>query len=291
LTVRLSFDLGHGAIPILGNEEQIGQVVANLCINARDALPNQTGDIAVSLTTVFPGAPDYHRTFLIGALSPDKRYARLDVRDSGVGIAPENLSRIFEPFFTTKERGRGTGLGLAIVHGIVMSHEGACAVESERGKGSCFSVYLPISDRPAIARSAPRNNTDVRGRERILLVDDEIDITDMLSIGLERLGYEVAAVNEPQEALAVFAEDPTAWDVVVTDYLMPGMSGLELAEKLKALRSDVVVVVCTGLDDGVVGQSAKKLDIEGFFPKPVAPETIAAHIRDLRSFHRGAQRN
>ena len=291
LTVRLSFDLGHGAIPIFGNEEQIGQVVTNLCINARDALPNQTGDIAVSLTTVFPGAPDYHRSFLIGSLSQDKRYARLDVRDSGVGIAPEHLARIFEPFFTTKERGRGTGLGLAIVHGIVVSHEGACAVESERGKGSRFSVYLPISDRLEIARPIARKQVDVHGRERILLVDDEIDITDMLSIGLERLGYEVAAVNDPQEALAVFSEDPQAWDAVITDHLMPGMSGLDLAEKLKDIRADVIIVICTGLNDGVVGPTAQKLGIEGFFPKPVSPETIAAHIRGLRPHDRGGQRS
>jgi signal transduction histidine kinase/ActR/RegA family two-component response regulator len=287
LSVRLSFDLGHGPVMVLGNEDQIGQIVANLCINARDALPDRSGDISVQLANVFPGAPDYRRTFLVGTLNPNRRYARIDVRDSGAGIAPEHLSRIFEPFFTTKERGHGTGLGLAIVHGIIVSYEGACAVESALGQGTCFSIYLPVIERPALSQPIETKAEDARGRERILVIDDEVDITDVLSIGLERLGYEVGALNDSLEAFDAFTEDPNAWDVVVTDHSMPGLTGLEIAEKIKALRPDVAVILCTGLDDGVLRPAAQKAGIDGFLVKPTTPERIAGLVRGLRrSGHR-----
>jgi CheY-like chemotaxis protein len=274
-------------VNVLGNAEQISQVVSNLCINARDAMGDRGGDIDVTLSVISPGAPDYGWTLLLGSLDPSRRYARIQVCDAGTGMPPELLPRIFEPFFTTKERGRGTGLGLAIVHGIVVSHEGACAVDSAAGRGTTFSVYLPISVESAASMSAPKSDATARGGERILVVDDEVDITDMLAIGLERLGYEVAAVNSSLEALEVFAEDPSAWDVVITDHLMPDLHGFDLAQRIKAIRADATVIVCTGLDDGVVAAAAHKAGI-GFLPKPASAATIASYIRALRAARTGA---
>jgi PAS domain S-box-containing protein len=280
-TTRLVVEPGAAPLVVQGNEAQLQQVLVNLCLNAHDALGGEPGEIRVMLAPLRPGAADYRRPLIVGQLDARQRYARLDVIDTGSGIAAESLPRIFEPFFTTKERGRGTGLGLAVVHGIITSYDGACGVDSRPAQGARFSVYLPLVERVASPQATGGDLRDLRGRERVLVVDDEVDITDMLSVGLERLGYEVAALNDPTVALAVVGEEPRAWDAVITDQLMPGMQGLVLAEKLKALRPDLIVILCTGLDDGVVSRSATLQGVDAFFAKPVEPDQLAAAIRDL----------
>jgi PAS domain S-box-containing protein len=278
-TRRLVFEPGDKPLVVEGNEAELGQLIVNLCLNAHDAMGADPGEITVSLAKIQPGHADFRRTLLVGELVAARTYARLDVTDVGAGIPSDNLPRIFEPFFTTKERGRGTGLGLAVVHGIITSYSAACAVTSRPGHGTRFSVYLPLSKKsvatPDIA--APR---DLRGRERILVVDDEVDITDMLSIGLERMGYEVAAMNDPTETIELVAEDPSLWHAVIIDHLMPGMQGAILAAKLKSLRPELVVILCTGLDDGAVRRQAGAA-IDAFFVKPVEPEQLAAAIREM----------
>src|SRR5262249_28033564 len=155
------------------------------------------------------------------------------IADTAGGIPSAILDRIFEPFFTTKGRQRGTGLGLAVVHGVIESHGGACHVASRQGEGTTFSVYLPLRSSPVIETpSRQRSPLELHGNERVLIVDDEPDIVDMLSTGLERLGYDAVGVTDPLEALAAFQEDSTAWDVVVTDEVMAPMRGLELIRKL-----------------------------------------------------------
>jgi PAS domain S-box-containing protein len=282
-TTRLAINPGELPLVVVANETQLSQVMVNLCLNAHDAMAGRPGQITVELSRVRPGEADYRRMLLVGQLDPARAYARLDVADTGGGISAENLPRVFEPFFTTKERGHGTGLGLAVVHGVVTTYEGGCAVDSSPGSGTRFSVYFPLAEMRASRARDETPAADLRGSERVLIVDDEIDITDMLSIGLERLGYEVAALNDPAEALDAVREAPTAWDVIVTDQLMPGMQGLTLARELKSLRADLMVILCTGLDDGVVGQAAKAQGIDAFFVKPVGPEQVAAAIRGLAS--------
>jgi PAS domain S-box-containing protein len=281
-TTRLAVEAGEAPLRVQGNATQLGQIVVNLCLNGHDALGGQPGEIDIRLSHVDRGG-ERGTPLLLGRLAEDLAYARLDVRDTGCGIAPESLPRIFEPFFTTKERGRGTGLGLAVVHGIIHSCDGACAVVSEAGRGTCFSVYLPLAEQTADELPQHREPRELRGRERVLIVDDEIDITDMLSIGLERLGYEVAALNDPAEALEVVAEEPRLWDVVVTDHLMPNITGLEFGAKLKALRANVIVILSSGLDDGRIAQKARQHGLDAFFPKPVEPEQIAAAIREIKA--------
>jgi PAS domain S-box-containing protein len=280
-TTRLTVAAAGPPVMVEGNEAQLQQVVVNLCLNAHDALGGEPGQVRVSLSRLKPGADVHGKPMHVGVLDPGRAYARLEVSDSGSGIPAEHMARIFEPFFTTKERGRGTGLGLAVVHGIVGSYDGACNVESRIGQGTRFSVFLPLAEQVAATLPDREGERDLRGSERVLIVDDEVDITDVLSIGLERLGYEVAAVNDAAEALAVFSEEPAVWDAVVTDQLMPGMKGLVLAEKLKSLRSDIVVILCTGLDDGIVDRAARAQGADAFFAKPVEPEQIAATIRNL----------
>jgi PAS domain S-box-containing protein len=281
-TTRLTLAPCETRLLVRGNETQLGQIVVNLCINAHDALGGRPGEIDIGLSLVDQAAPERRRRMTLGRLVDGRCYARLDIRDTGSGIPGENLERIFEPFFTTKERGRGTGLGLAVVHGVVHSYEGACHIASKPGRGTCFSVYLPLAEAALDEVPTPHKHANLRGRERVLVVDDEIDITDMLSIGLERLGYEVAALDDPAEAVEVVAEAPELWDVVVTDHLMPNLNGLELSSRLKELRDDLIVILCTGLNDGVIGERARLRGVDAFFPKPVEPEQIAAAICRLK---------
>jgi two-component system cell cycle sensor histidine kinase/response regulator CckA len=295
-STRLHVDITDEKLLVLGNEAQLGQVAANLCINANDALAGEPGSISVALATVRRGDADYalvndeatsaavssaSHHVVAGRLDEDRDYARITVGDTAGGIVPALLPRIFEPFFTTKERGRGTGLGLAAVHGIVMSYEGAYRVESRPGSGTDFSIYLPLAGADRIAAVAMEIvPPDIRGRERILIVDDERDVVDMMSIGLERLGYEVASADNPADALEAFADDPTAWDLVVSDQTMPGMTGLSLIAELKSLRPDIEVILCTGFSDGTIERSARELGVDCLL-KPVEPHRLAARIRVL----------
>jgi PAS domain S-box-containing protein len=274
----LTLEPGVEPLPVLANPGQIGQVILNLCVNARDAM-DDGGAITVDVTRIAPGDPELAREPAVGRFDPARFYARLTVVDDGPGIAPALMPRIFEPFFTTKSRRLGSGLGLAIVQGIVNSHDGACVIDSVLGTGTRVAVYFPLDDTAPAPQLAAPSDAALRGRERLLIVDDEIDTTDVLSIGLDRLGYEVAAVNTPQEAIEAFTEAPQHWDVVVTDNVMAGCSGISLAGELIAIRPDVPIILCTGFDDGTVAREARNLGIRAVMAKPVEPAQLAAAIR------------
>jgi len=281
------------------NAAQVTQILVNLCLNANDALEGEPGHITVTLSRVEPAdvaiasegllaeAPDFARA-VIGAVRPGDAYARIAVADTGVGMSSEVLKHIFAPFFTTKHRGRGTGLGLSVVHGIVMAYEGVLVVTSRPGAGSAFEVYLPLCDaRPAV--SAPATPVSaLRGRERVLIVDDEPMITDVLTTGLDRLGYETVAINNARELAEFFAEAPTSWDVVISDQVMPEMKGLALCKALKKIRPSLRFILCTGFSEGLTEEEARSAGADAFFLKPVLPEEIAAAIR--RFFNRDAAR-
>ena len=278
------------------NAAQINQILFNLCLNANDALQGEPGRIAVRLARISAGNADLlllgksaavgntnadAGRVVAGTLRPDRAYARITVADSGSGMAAEVLKRIFDPFFTTKGRGRGTGLGLSVVHGIVMAYEGALHVTSRPGAGSVFNVYLPLVDVAAEAIPASRPVGRLGGRERVLVVDDEVVMTDVLTMALDRLGYEAVALNDPEEAVRTFAEDPAAWDVVISDQVMPGMKGLTLLERLKAIRPSLRFILCTGFSDGATEEDARAAGVDAFLLKPASPEDIASAIRRL----------
>jgi PAS domain S-box-containing protein len=278
------------------NAAQISQLLVNLCINANDALAGNPGSIAIDVSRATPGELEHtllrieqgtqeaermlaEGCIVIGALKTDRAYARLTIADTGTGIAPDVLKHIFEPFYTTKDRGRGTVLGLAVVHGIVTSYEGACIVSSRPGRGSDFAVYLPLVGAAPTVDTATRS--DMRGTERILVVDDEPDVSDVLTTGLDRLGYEAVGVNGPEQALEAFAEDPAAWDLVVSDQVMPGMKGVTLFERLKAIRPTLRFILCTGFGDNAAEAAAFSAGVDAFLLKPVSPERLAVTIRRL----------
>jgi PAS domain S-box-containing protein len=274
------------------NPTQISQVVVNLCVNASDSLLGQPGRVTVGITRVRPGDSDFAAfargggqagdgIVVTGRLDPCRGYARITVADTGSGMAPDVLPRIFDPFFTTKQRGRGTGLGLARVHGIVAEYGGACVVESKPGHGTIFRIYLPLVAHPAIPAVAGDEARGLAGEERLLVVDDETFLTEMLQIGFGRLGYRVTTVNDPSEALRLFETDPSAFDAVISDQVMPKMTGLALLQRLKAIRPAVPFILCTGFSDGASEDTALAAGAGALFIKPVSPEQIAAKLREL----------
>ena len=239
---------------VLADPSHIHQILVNLCQNAALAMMDRGGDLEVGLGPVEVDA-------FMAVRNPDLKpgpYVRLTVSDTGCGMGSEILDRIFEPFFTTREQSKGSGLGLAVVHGIVKSYDGAIAVQSQPGKGSVFNIYLHRLDGAAAAAGVEPPVQAVGGRERILLVEDEETQRTSLARGLEHLGYKITAAADGRSALAKFRKDPRAFDLVVTDQIMPRMSGLELASELAKIRPDIPVILCTGfsekVDDGTVGR-------------------------------------
>ena len=186
--------------------------------------------------------------------------------------------RIFDPFFTTKGLGVGTGMGLAVVHGIVQSHNGFISVQSEPGKGSTFSILFPEA-RGKIVSDVEPEVAPIGGEERILFVDDEIPVVEMTTSILKRMGYEVISFIDSQDALDAFANAPDDFDLVITDQTMPRITGVELSERLKAIRPDIPVLLCTGYSHVVSSEQAKAQGIDGYVMKPLDRRELAEAIR------------
>jgi len=205
-------------------------------------------------------------------------YLALKVRDTGPGMQPGVVERIFDPFFTTKAHGEGTGLGLSVVHGIVKSHGGSIRVESELEKGSVFHIYLPkIEKREALA---VKEELPVKGgKECILFVDDEDLNVELNSERLTRLGYEVVATTSSLEALEIFKNDPRRFHLVITDYTMPNLTGVELARKLLKVRDDIPIILCTGYNDSISPDRARRAGIREFLLKPQSTRGLDTAIR------------
>lgn len=276
------------------NQAQTIQLVTNLCLNARDALGAQGGEIIVSLGRATPDDPlmarirtllnaDHSRLVLRpgcavwGKPDPALSYFRLSVRDTGPGISDELMESMFDPFFTTKQRGRGTGLGLAFVLGAVREQNGMGIVESVPGEGATFTIFLPQADTAAHAAAGDA----LPGRERVMIVDDETDITDALNLSLSKLGYDVLAVNTAQDAIAVLEADPAAWDIVASDLTMPGLNGMDLFRKLQALKSPARFILCSGYFDGEVEKEATAAGVDALIEKPVSAVALTGVIRQL----------
>ena len=240
--VEIETRFAPDAPEVLADATQIHQVVMNLGTNAAHAMGQAGGRLTVRLDpiTVEPGA---------AAVPPELRpgrYVVLSVSDTGCGMDAATCERIFEPFFTTKPVGEGTGLGLSVVHGIVKSHDGAIAVDSQPGAGTTFHLYFPAADHRATPRAAPKA-PDVRGQgEHVLYVDDEEALVYMTSRLLERAGYRVTGFTDARRALEEFRASSAAFDAVVTDLAMPGLSGLALAAEIRQSRPDVPLVFTSG---------------------------------------------
>jgi PAS domain S-box-containing protein len=229
---------------VLADATQIHQILMNLCTNAWHALKGQAGHIAVDLAPVTL-TQTLHS---LGMTLPPGRYACLSVGDTGCGIDPDMVARIFEPFFTTKPVGQGTGLGLSLVHGIVRGHEGAIVVDSYPGRGTTVCMYFPAAEVRAYASEPVEASPgEMQGRIRHLLyLDDEAMLVELVRAWFEPRGYRVTGCTLAAEALDAVRADPDGFDVVVTDYNMPGMSGLEVASALAHIRANLPVVLVSG---------------------------------------------
>jgi CheY-like chemotaxis protein len=261
---------------IMGNPTQLHQIFMNLCTNAAQAMEKKGGILEVDLRDV---QLDENFTQQYPDLEPG-RYIKISVSDEGAGIPPASQDSIFEPYYTTKAPGEGTGMGLAIVHGIVKSYGGEITMESKVGKGTVFTIYLPVIK--ARSESHPyEKDTPFFGNERVLFVDDEDPIARMGSRILEQLGYSVTTRTSSLEALELFRAKPDDFDLVITDMTMPNMSGDKLATQLMAIRPDIPVILCTGYSKNISDDSAAKLGIKAVVYKPVARVDLAKIVRKI----------
>lgn len=254
--------------PVWADATAIQQIVMNLCLNARDAMP-LGGVLEVRVGPATAGHD--------GA----GRFAEIAVRDTGTGMDEATKARIFEPFFTTKDVGKGSGLGLATVYGLVQQCGGSIEVESEPGRGSTFRVSLPLSDAEAAVTRTVAETGAVGGRgERILLVEDEPLVRRLLEQLLVRAGYEVTAAADPSEALAR-VQRPQPIDLVVTDVVMSQMTGPELMQRITALRGPIATVFMSGHTDDETVTSGRLRREQRFMSKPFAPTALLSLVREL----------
>lgn len=261
---------------VMADPTQIHQLMMNLGTNAGYAMGEAGGTLTVTLEQVV-----LDETFCCQQvdLHPGA-YLKLSVTDTGNGIAPEHLSKIFDPFFTTKPKGEGTGMGLAVVHGIVTALKGTISVDSKADQGSRFDVYLPAMEGHARVQMTPVAALPV-GKERILFVDDEVFQTDMLKQMLGLLGYQVTAYNQSPEALAHFKSDPQAYDLVISDVIMPKLTGDEMAKQMLALRPDIPIILATGYSKKMTEAKSKEIGVKAFALKPLVMEELANLIRQV----------
>jgi two-component system cell cycle sensor histidine kinase/response regulator CckA len=273
--VTLDVDLYPEPLWIEGDASMITQVAMNLCVNARDAMP-EGGRLTIATRPVVldPAATERHRAARPGP------YIWLRVSDTGCGMEPAIMERIFEPFFTTKAPGKGSGIGLATVDGIVTTHGGFVEAESQPGKGSTFSVYLPRVEYPN-ATEEHRDATSLRGgNERILVVEDEPYVRRSLTLCLRQLGYGVTeAVNGP-EALKIWERERGNFDLLFTDMVMPGgLSGLDLCSRLRERKAGLKAVVSSGYSAEMVDDKKAIGRNITYLLKPYSVNTLAATVR------------
>ncbi|ABL00744.1 PAS/PAC sensor hybrid histidine kinase [Pelobacter propionicus DSM 2379] len=270
-TIELKLRIETESDIIIADSSQLHQVLVNLCTNAGYAMKDKGGVLEICLADVTVDS----RTLPQGSTFAAGHCLELSVRDSGMGIEPENLPRIFDPYFTTKGPGEGTGLGLAMVHGIIKSHGGDIRVYSELGKGTVFRIYLPLmrwnkGHEEQTAHGIPQGNG-----QSILLVDDEEMLVEMGRIMLEELGYRVTTETDPLKAVETIKNTMGGIDLVITDKTMPHMSGFELAGKIRQLRSELPVILCSGFHEISDVEKSRGLCINQLLLKPFDLVTLA----------------
>jgi len=280
--VELRLDIEPSAPPVLADAGQVHQSLLNLCTNAWQSLQNGQGVIEISLHECTVAAHDGE----LDGNGLSGRFVRIDVSDNGVGIDGNTRQRIFEPFFTTKPRGQGTGLGLSVVHGIMVAHHGAVRVKSEPGMGATFSLFFPVPTQATTTPLAPSQvRSDVVGGhgERIMYVDDEEPLVFLATRLLERHGYRVAGYTDPRAALEAFKREADAFDLVITDLSMPGITGMDLAREILRVRNDALVVLISGYVRQEDVDAAKANGIRDVILKPNTVEELVPLTTQLLS--------
>lgn len=277
-TIDIQESITPGLHVALSDPTHIHQVIVNLANNAWYAMREDGGRLLVELERV-----DLENTELLKypGLDPGP-YAKLTVADTGCGMNPDILGRIFDPYFTTKGVGEGSGLGLAVVHGIVKRYRGTVTVRSSPKEGSTFEILLPLLDFREFKVTKTGMQSEIPGgSERILLVDDEKALAEVNKLKLESLGYRVVATTRSRDALAIITERPSEFDLVITDFTMPELTGMDLAEAILKVRPDLPIVLCTGFNESISEAKAKSLGIRAFVMKPFSLADIGAVVRQV----------
>ncbi len=284
--IEIGQDIQGDCGMVMADAAQIHQIAMNLITNAYHAVEAKSGKIVIRLKETRLNV-DASAT---GALEPGP-YAVLSVSDTGDGIDAAVKDRVFEPYFTTKEPGKGTGLGLAVVYGIIREHKGDIKIESEKGKGTTVTVYLPLKEKSAEAPFVQKAETLQTGSERILLVDDEEPIVRLERQMLERLGYAVTTRTGSAEALDAFRAHPERFDLVITDMTMPNMTGDRLAREVTSVRPGVPVIICTGFSERLDERKAAAAGVRGVLMKPVLRSEMARMVRSVLDAARASGQN
>ena len=266
--------------PILANSTHLQQVVLNLCTNSWHALPERDGEIDVIVDEL-----EFDTNMVDdGQVVPPGRYVRIRVADNGCGMTPQVKARIFEPFFTTKGIGQGTGLGLSVVHGIVTAHEGYIRVESAPGLGTQFELLFPARSGAKQEKEKDDGNV-VRGRgQHILLLDDDKSMARATRRVLERNGYAVEVFHAPAAALEAIECDPDRCELIITDYSMPGMSGIEFARQVGTLHKELPIILLSGIAEAGVRARVREADnIKAVAEKPIWPAQLCRTVAEVLS--------
>jgi PAS domain S-box-containing protein len=276
-TIEIRQEIAPDAGLVSADPTQIHQIILNLCTNAFYAMGEEGGVLELKL----------HPTRLGGVEASDLKvapgpYLQLVVRDSGCGMDADTRARIFDPFFSTRKGKGGTGLGLAVVRNIVRGSRGAIRVTSEVGKGAVFTVFLPLLENSAAELEQEEESGHVPGgHERILLVDDDRELVATWEKLFTSFGYEVTATWQARQALELFRGNPAGFDLVISDYTMPGLTGLQLAEELLRIRPDLPVILCTGYRDSCNPEKIRALGIRRVVGKPVGRQELAEIVRQV----------
>ena len=276
-TIEIKVDLPISGPLILGDATQIHQVIMNLCTNAAQAMEGMDGKLFLRQKNIEfdDRAILYHPDLKKG------QYAVFSVQDTGLGMDGFTLKRIFEPFFTTKSPGKGTGLGLAIVHAIIKNHGGAIKVQSQVGKGTQVDVYLPIYEGEEESAKSEKTNEGFGNAERIMIVDDEEQLLRTLTETLRGLGYQAFPFVKPTDALHAFEENPSGFDLIITDQTMPHMTGIFLAGRIKQTRNNMPIILMTGYDQLEDPQRLESLGIQTVLLKPFRKTVLGETLRKI----------
>ena len=276
--VRLRFSVPPGIWTIMGDPTQVHQILLNLCVNARDAMPNG-GSLSVAVENCVMD----EQYSAMNILAKPGRYVMISVTDTGTGIPAPLLDKIFEPFFTTKDLNKGTGLGLSTVMAIVKSHGGFVNVYSEPGHGSTFKVYLPAVESSATASEQHSDELTLpRGNgETVLVVEDEASILTITGQTLQAFGYRVLSASDGADAVAVYAQHREEIAVVLTDMMMPIMDGASTISALTRINPGVKIIAASGLNENGGVAKASGAGIKHFLLKPYTAGTLLKKIREV----------
>jgi len=290
--VELVIDIAEHVPPVLADAHLIYQVILNLATNSMQAMFGKPGRISIWLDTVAFSNEIIVNHPIIKAIQEKQSgpMVRLRVTDNGSGMDTALMERIFEPFFTTKVVGQGTGLGLSVVHGIVRSHGGVITVDSQLGVGTTFSIYLPPgptdSHRPEnfeVIHQYALESMVSESKPHILLIDDDEAVLSSIKYLLERLGCLVSDYTDQREALDAFCVDPSEFELVLVDYKMPSMSGIDVAREIRIMRSDMLIAITSGYIDNELRSLAEAIDVQYLIPKPCSVNELKSIVEKLIS--------